>query len=109
MVMGKKPELLPMDVDFDTYDLILIGSPVWASNCAPPIRTLLENGYIKGKKIAYFFSHDGGGSKVVGNIKGTIEMKNELIATKDFLKPLKFSKGCLKEAEAWAEEITKLV
>ena len=65
--------------------------------------------YIKGKKIAYFFSHDGGGSKVVGNIKGTIEMKNELIATKDFLKPLKFSKGCLKEAEAWAEEITKLV
>jgi flavodoxin len=39
VVFKKKPELSPIDVDFDLYDTIFIGSPIWAGTYAPPIRT----------------------------------------------------------------------
>ena len=45
------------------YDLVVIGTPVWASTFAPPIRTFLDdNGdRLRGKKIAAFACYAGGG------------------------------------------------
>ena len=35
-VMGEKPKLVPYEFDVEKYDRIIIGTPVWASNFAPP-------------------------------------------------------------------------
>ena len=39
-VMGEKPALEPYTFD-DSSDLVIIGSPVWAGNIAPPLRTFI--------------------------------------------------------------------
>lgn len=64
-VMGDKPELQPYSFDADKYDTIIIGSPVWASRFAPPLRTFAEDnrGALKGKRTAAFVSSMGGDKK----------------------------------------------
>ncbi|MBO5303314.1 MAG: NAD(P)H-dependent oxidoreductase [Lachnospiraceae bacterium] len=62
-VMGEKPKLQPYEFDLEKYDRIIIGTPVWASNFAPPIRTFIhENKGISEKKIAAFMCFSGGGA-----------------------------------------------
>ena len=62
-VMGEEPELLPYDFQAEQYDTIVIGTPIWASSFAPPIKTFLsKNRNITDKKIAVFTCFSGGGA-----------------------------------------------
>ena len=58
----KKPELEPYTFNASDYDLIIIGTPVWASNFTPPLRTFFENNDLTGKKIAVIATSAGGDS-----------------------------------------------
>jgi flavodoxin len=104
-IMKVKPELMPMDVNFEDYDVILVGSPIWAGTYAPPIRTLLEDSYIKGKKIAYFYTHQGGDAKALVRTKELIEKHNIYLSSKDFLNPLKREGRVEEEAINWAKSL----
>lgn len=63
VVMAKKPEIVNIEIDLEKYEEVYVGSPIWAWTFAPPIRTLLEDGYLKNKKISYFYTHGGGPKK----------------------------------------------
>ena len=83
-VMGEKPQLRPYEFSADKYDRIILGTPVWASNFAPPIRTFIkENPEIGGKKIAVFTCFSGGGAdKAIEKMKkyiGIEKFEAELI------------------------------
>lgn len=83
-VMGEKPKLLSYEFDAEKYDTIIIGTPVWASSFAPPIRTFLhENKSISEKKIAVFTCFSGGGAdKAIDKMKkyiGIDKFEAELI------------------------------
>lgn len=56
----KKPELEPYEFDKNKYDLIILATPVWASNFTPPMRTFLEDNDLSGKKIAVITCCAGG-------------------------------------------------
>ena len=60
-VMGETPKLKPYDFDASLYDGVVIGTPVWASNCAPPIRTFLTEhaDELKGKKLGMYVCYSG--------------------------------------------------
>jgi flavodoxin len=62
-MMGEKPRLQPYRFDGD-YDRIIIGTPVWASNMAPPIRSFIRENReaLAGKNIAAFVCFSGGGA-----------------------------------------------
>lgn len=62
-VMGEKPKLQPYRFD-GGYDRIILGTPVWASNIAPPLRSFIaENAdLMKGREIAVFTCFSGGGA-----------------------------------------------
>ena len=83
-VMGEKPALLPYELNVEKYDRIILGTPVWASNFAPPIRTFIkENPNIRGKKLAVFTCFSGGGAdKAIEKMKkyiGIEKFQAELI------------------------------
>ena len=62
-VMGEKPQLEPYEFKLGQYDRIIFGTPVWASNFAPPIRTFIhDNRSVLEKKIAVFMCFSGGGA-----------------------------------------------
>ena len=83
-VMGEKPILHPYEFSVEKYDRIILGTPVWASNFAPPIRTFIkENPDIREKRIAVFTCFSGGGAdKAIEKMKkyiGIEKFEAELI------------------------------
>ena len=85
-VMGEKPALQPYEFSVEKYDRIILGTPVCASNFAPPIRTFIkENPDIQGKRIAVFTCFSGGGAdKAIEKMKkciGVEKFEAELILT----------------------------
>ena len=51
---GFAPEIQGLGVNLALYDFVLIGTPVWGGDVAPPIRTLLLNTDFQGKPVALF-------------------------------------------------------
>ena len=67
-IMADKPALEPYSVDLASYDRIIFGSPVWASNFTPPLRTFIDanRSALTGKRIsAYVCMAGSGGAKVL--------------------------------------------
>ena len=56
-----RPELATRVNNFDSYDTIFIGSPVWYSTSPMAIYTFLESYNFSGKKIIPFVTHAGSG------------------------------------------------
>ena len=82
-----EPELLPFSIKPGDYDLIFIGTPVWAWTYAPALRTFFKQVKLVNKKIALFCCHGGRPRNffekfeeaVTGNtIVGKIEFKDPI-------------------------------
>ena len=63
VVFGEKPKLTNTGIDLSLYDTIVIGTPIWASNFTPPIKSFISEYKIQGKRIALFACHRGGRSR----------------------------------------------
>ena len=63
-IMGETPPLEPYQVNWDAYDLIILGTPVWASNIAPPLRTFITDNlsFLRSKSLAAVLCFSGGGA-----------------------------------------------
>jgi len=60
----------------ENYDLVVVGSPVWAGKIAPPIRTFLVNNNFSEKQLAFFVSIGGDKpEKTFENIRKTTELE----------------------------------
>lgn len=47
-------EIKPATINPSDYDLVVIGTPIWAWNLSSPVRTYLTDQKIKFKKVAFF-------------------------------------------------------
>ncbi|MFC2162564.1 flavodoxin family protein [Candidatus Altiarchaeota archaeon] len=59
----KKAQLKPLRNDPEGYEQIFIGSPVWAGNITPPVRSFLAEHDLAGKKVGLFVTADGSPGK----------------------------------------------
>lgn len=50
----KKTEISYEECDIDSYDLILIGTPIWAGSISPAVRTYIDSNKNKFKKVSFF-------------------------------------------------------
>ena len=83
-VMQEKPKLEPYEFDADKYDAVIIGSPVWASNITPPVRSFISDNMeaLKRKKISVFVCYSGGGAaKAIEKLNKLVRVENSLILT----------------------------
>jgi len=56
----KAPAIKEMELDLSKYDPIYVGTPIWFSTYAPPVRTFLQSYDFKGKTVALFCTHGQG-------------------------------------------------
>ena len=108
VLLGEKPDIEDISIDFTKYDLIVFGTPVWASNFAPVFNTFLDKYNIKDKKIALFCCH-GGGSEG----KTFVKFKERLIGN-IFLGEVAFEDPLKKDSDnnvlsskQWIKKITE--
>ena len=76
-LMGDKPKLEPYSFDSSKYDLIIFGTPVWASSFTPPIRSFIDENRDKltGKRFAVFVCYSGGGAdKAIEKLKAFLSV-----------------------------------
>ena len=77
-LMGDTPELEDYSFDSDNYDYIIFGSPVWAAQFTPPIRTFIKDNKerLKDKKIAAFACFSGSGAdNALNKLKEFLEIE----------------------------------
>lgn len=55
------PPLAGPAPDFTEYDIIFLGSPVWANHLSQPVKSFLHKYDLSGKTVVPFASHGGGG------------------------------------------------
>lgn len=58
---GALPEIKPLDVKLEDYDVIFLGYPIWFGTYATPMMTFLKNANLDGKTIVPFCSFGSGG------------------------------------------------
>ncbi|MDO4345307.1 MAG: flavodoxin [Eubacteriales bacterium] len=56
---GYMPKLKPLDVRFEDYDRIILGTPVWWYTFAPAMHTFLANHDFSGKTVYPFVTNGG--------------------------------------------------
>lgn len=66
-----RPELKSKVVNFEDYDTVFIGYPIWWYEMPMPIHTFLEEHDFKGKTVILFTTHGGNG------LSGTVETVTE--------------------------------
>ena len=59
VMRNKIPPIRPQNIDLNAYDLIILGSPVWAGSPAPALVSFIKETSISGKRLALFCSHAG--------------------------------------------------
>ena len=65
-----KPEIKGTVANFESYDIILVGSPIWCGTIAPPVATFLSNYDFSGTTVLPFITFGGGGKgKSIEDIK----------------------------------------
>ncbi len=57
-LLGLNTRIEPEQVSLDNYDLIVLGSPVWASKLTPAISTFIKKNNFEGKKVVIFITSD---------------------------------------------------
>ena len=62
-VMAETPALRPYAFDPAAYQRIIFGSPVWAGNMTPPLRTFIKENDLGGKRFAVFACESGSGAE----------------------------------------------
>lgn len=88
VLMKETPKIEDINIDFNDYDLIIIGTPVWAFSYAPALRTFFSKYKINNKQIGLFCTHEGGKGNTIDNMKQAL-LNNQFIAESDFLNVLK--------------------
>jgi flavodoxin len=54
-------KLKPLSKDPSSYDLVVVGTPIWSWNVSAPVRTYLKENKDKLKKVAFYCTMGGGG------------------------------------------------
>jgi flavodoxin len=102
---GKKTEIEPTKRSPADYDLIVIGSPIWAGRATPAITTWIKKNNLADKQVAVFFVQ-GGKNKSQGleQMKTLLSISNYL-GVLSLISPLENKEGCEKEISDWCRTL----
>lgn len=104
-VMGKKPPLKKLDKNPDEYDLIIIGTPVWAGRPAPPVKTFMVDNLPGEKKLAFFYTYEGGEGKTL-ELMDEMKKGGKVLGKTGFMAPLKGEKETIiRSAREWISSL----
>jgi len=102
IMSGRLPPLKPVNFDAASFDLIILGTPVWASSPAPAMKAFLSQTKFSGKKTALFMCHAGGMGDAMDKFKSMLK-DNDIVSQIDFNSPLKNQENVKQQIEEWVK------
>ncbi|TVP94568.1 MAG: hypothetical protein EA374_06640 [Acholeplasmatales bacterium] len=101
--MRKKPKLMKIVSDIPSYDVLLIGTPVWAWTMAPPIVSLLGLDSLKNKAVYFFYTHEGWPGKIEEKFQKLLNPSNQLIDSKGINRAKRTLEELEEEIVLWVQ------
>jgi len=103
-LVENKTKLQDFQIDLAQYDLVFLGTPNWAANVPPAIRTFLVQSYLNNKKVVFFCTQDGMGAGRVFNNLRVLAKGAEIVDEKFFNKVSQNKDAIRLQVKAWAEK-----
>lgn len=85
-VANRKIKLLPLEIDFEKYDEVVLVSPVWASRVNAFMRQFLIDNPFEQKKVTIIGSSKGGYKGYFDTFKKYLNDSNEIVDAKMYVK-----------------------
>ena len=96
----KCSEIKPVALNVRDYDLIFLGSPIWASRPVPAINAFINDTNFKNKKVIAFFTMGGSRYvKAINNITVKVEKRSGIITDSFAIRAKKNSDAIVKETK----------
>jgi flavodoxin len=102
----KLTEIAPTKRSPAEYDLVVVGTPIWAWRPTPAIRTYLKQNDLSEKKAALFFTLDGSPKQCVEKTKA-IMPNCTIISELVIPKPLENKEDSLQKIADWCNALQK--
>jgi len=102
---GKETEIAPTKKSPADYDLLIVGTPVWASRPSPAVTTYLKKNNLAGKKVALFFTQGGKKPSAIDQTKALIP-NSECVGVLTLIEPLKSKAESEKQIAEWCKTLT---
>jgi len=105
-LMGDAPVLKPYAFEPDRYDILFVGTPVWAWTFAPPLNTFFRNNDLRGRNTALFCCHGGGPGRIFQKMRSAIP-EAVILGELALREPLKHdTESQLNRVREWAGELS---
>ena len=101
---GKETQIAPSKKSPADYDLIIVGTPIWAARPTPAVTTYLKKNNLSGKKVAVFFTQGGKKLQGIEQIKALMS-NSEYIAELTLVSPLKSKEESEKQIIEWCKTL----
>jgi flavodoxin len=102
---GKETEIAPTKKSPADYDLIIVGTPVWASRPTPAVTTYLKKNNFSSKKVALFFTQGGKKPSAIDQTKALIP-NSECIGELTLINPVDNKAESEKQIIEWCKTLT---
>jgi flavodoxin len=99
-IRGKETEIAPTKKSPIDYDLMIVGTPVWAGRLTPAITTYLKKTNLSEQRVAVFFTQDGKKTPAIDQIKALMP-NSEFIGEISIIKALDNKKASEKQIADW--------
>ncbi|MBD3349863.1 MAG: flavodoxin [Candidatus Lokiarchaeota archaeon] len=106
-IMHEKPELQPYSINPEDYNTLILGTPVWAWNYSPPIRSFIEKHDLKNKNIGIWVCCMGKPKRALRKLQRRL-YANNILGITSFIEPLKHDpEKSAQKAKEWASSLIK--
>jgi flavodoxin len=102
---GKETDIAPTKKSPADYDLIIIGTPVWAARPTPAITTYLKKNDLSEKKVAVFFTQGGKNPQAIEQTKALMP-NSTVIGELTLISPLDKKEESEKQIADWCKTLT---
>lgn len=101
---GKETEIAPTKKSPSEYDLVIVGTPIWAGRPTPAILTYLKKHDFADKKVAVFFTKGGKKPQAIDETKALIP-HSECIGEITLINTLKNKADSEKQIVDWCKTL----
>ncbi|NHJ39818.1 MAG: flavodoxin, partial [Asgard group archaeon] len=107
-MIKKRIKLNAIEFNLNDYDLIIIGTPVWAWRLNPVVRSFLRTSKFQNKKFGLFCCCGDSGANILKEMREILK-GNEILGEIEFIEPLKNeTELSIDRAKQWVKGLNKL-
>ncbi len=104
VVMKKVPKIEDLKHNLENYDLIIMGTPVWAGSFVPAFRTLFQTEHFAGKKTAFFYTYMGKAGHTKENMEKELT-QSSILGNLAFPATISNTEKALTVAATWSSSL----